>query len=131
MHYAAKNRRLRSIDTQKFFEIYDRFDVNYTDESGLSHFHVTCKFGCCDVVVKFLEAGQDPNCIWQETGDSPLHLALEMGQWDDVSEVLLRHGADANLTNKEGSTPLHVICRMDEFDETEELVDLFLRSLTS
>ncbi|CAB0040283.1 unnamed protein product [Trichogramma brassicae] len=45
------------------FEIYDKFDVNYTDDDGLTHFIVACKLGCDDVVKKFLELGQNPNCL--------------------------------------------------------------------
>ncbi|CAB0038129.1 unnamed protein product [Trichogramma brassicae] len=88
------------------FQIYNRFDVNYTDESGLTHFHIACKYDCYRVVRKFLEFGQDPNCFWSETGDSPLHLTSS----SKVAELLLRSGINPNSTNAKGMTPLHSIC---------------------
>ncbi|KAL7302618.1 hypothetical protein TKK_0004680 [Trichogramma kaykai] len=58
----------------ELFKIYDRFDVNYVDETGLSHFHLACVSPKCrDVVRKFLELGQDPNLVWPLTADRPLH----------------------------------------------------------
>uniref|UniRef100_A0ABD2WX65 Uncharacterized protein n=1 Tax=Trichogramma kaykai TaxID=54128 RepID=A0ABD2WX65_9HYME len=105
---AKRSGLLKYIILDVLFKIFNRFDVNYTDESGLSHLHVACKFGYYGVVEKFLEAGQDPNCLWQKTGDSPLHLALARGCWF-MSELLLKNGADPNLANTAGSTPLHFI----------------------
>ncbi|CAB0041267.1 unnamed protein product [Trichogramma brassicae] len=92
------------------FKIYNRYDVNYTDDSGVTHFHVACEYGCTEVVEKFLELGQNPNCLDYIKGDSPLNYALKNGH-KEVMELLLRNGADPNLSNKEGSTPLHIICK--------------------
>ncbi|CAB0031026.1 unnamed protein product [Trichogramma brassicae] len=99
----------------ELFQIYDRFDGNYINESGLSHFHVACSLCYYDAVEKFLDHGQDPNCILPQTGESPLHLALGRGH-NSLVELLLRSGADPNWANKEGSTALHIIFKRDRQD---------------
>ncbi|XP_023313699.1 ankyrin-1-like [Trichogramma pretiosum] len=113
VHIAAKKSPLICFC---LFDIYNRYDVNYTDETGLSHFHVACMHAYLDEAKKFLELGQDPNCLWLETGDSPLHLILSEARDDSLEdketvELLLRSGADLNLANKEGLTPLHIISK--------------------
>ncbi|CAB0042617.1 unnamed protein product [Trichogramma brassicae] len=50
------------------------------------------------------------NFLEQETGDSPLHLALRYKRKIDA-ENHLRRGADPNFPNAHGDTPLHIICR--------------------
>uniref|UniRef100_A0ABD2VY84 Uncharacterized protein n=1 Tax=Trichogramma kaykai TaxID=54128 RepID=A0ABD2VY84_9HYME len=101
----------------KVFEVYDRFDVNYTDEYGLMHFHVACMCGDVSIAKQFLELGQDPNMICRETGDSPLILAVSSGN-KDLIELLLRKGANSNLANNDGMTALHTICAGD-WDNSE------------
>ncbi|CAB0043986.1 unnamed protein product [Trichogramma brassicae] len=107
------------------FQVYDRFDVNYTDESGVTHFHVACFFGCDEVVEKFLELGQDPNILVPLTGDTPLHLALQY-RHKKATELLLKYGANPNLANVWDVTPLHNVCNSghDNADLAEILFEM-------
>ncbi|XP_023314856.1 ankyrin-3-like [Trichogramma pretiosum] len=105
------------------FNIYDRFDVNYADESGYTHFHAACMLPhCVEVVERFLELGQDPNCLTSETGDSPLLIAAD-SENERVVELLLENGADPNLAAKDGITPLHCI----SFSYNEQMVMKFFK----
>ncbi|XP_023316094.1 ankyrin-1-like [Trichogramma pretiosum] len=105
----------------QLFEIYNRFDLNYTDESGLSHLHVASKFGCYDVVEKFLENGQDVCCVWKKTGDTPLHMAQMNGRIESV-KWLLNTGDDLLLANAIRTTPDRQIA--DYNDENDSAKDL-------
>uniref|UniRef100_A0ABD2VXJ3 Uncharacterized protein n=1 Tax=Trichogramma kaykai TaxID=54128 RepID=A0ABD2VXJ3_9HYME len=120
VHRAARDGNYDCVD--KLFKIYCRFDVNYIDDSGLSHFHVACQSGYEDIVKKFLEFLQDVNCLVQKTGDSPLHLALAKDEIE-VIKLLLRNGANPNVINLEGLTLLHIICvRYDDDDDLKEMI---------
>uniref|UniRef100_A0ABD2WK27 Uncharacterized protein n=1 Tax=Trichogramma kaykai TaxID=54128 RepID=A0ABD2WK27_9HYME len=112
LHHAA--RRLDCLRwthvVEKLFQIYDRYDLNYTDETGLSHFHVACLFGLDLVARRFLQLGQSPDLLPRESVDPPLHLALRYRHWI-VVELLLYRGASFDLPNKDGLTPLHLLCQ--------------------
>ncbi|CAB0043427.1 unnamed protein product [Trichogramma brassicae] len=102
-------RRLRFDLVRGLFDIYKRFDVNYTDHDGLTHFHAACVSGHVAVIEKFLEFGQDPDCLNVSLiVNPPLHLALQWGHGKAV-KTLLRNGANPNLVFK-SYTSLHVAC---------------------
>uniref|UniRef100_A0ABD2VRR7 Uncharacterized protein n=2 Tax=Trichogramma kaykai TaxID=54128 RepID=A0ABD2VRR7_9HYME len=124
VHHAAAYIKSNEEIFDMLFDVYDRYDVNYVDEDGLSHFHIACEFGCDYAVEKFLELGQDPDHLVPATGNSSLHLAVQY-EHKKVVELLLRNGADPNLFNNIGLTPLRIICQRD--DDDDGLAELFFK----
>uniref|UniRef100_A0ABD2XNH3 Uncharacterized protein n=1 Tax=Trichogramma kaykai TaxID=54128 RepID=A0ABD2XNH3_9HYME len=123
IHHAARQKHYAHV--RKLFDrIYDGLDLNYVDYVGFTHFHAFCLSGCRDLVERFLELGQDPNCLVLETGESPLHLAL-IRRHGQVMESLLRRGADPNSTGNYGLTALHIICMRDDDDDDDESSMIF------
>ncbi|KAL7294548.1 hypothetical protein TKK_0012075 [Trichogramma kaykai] len=98
----------------KLFKIYNNFNVNYTDEAGLTHFHAACMARCEHVIERFLELGQDPNVRVSDSGDSPLIMFLAKRSF---AESLLRRGADPNHANAKGLTPLHFLSALEDDDD--------------
>ncbi|KAL7302613.1 hypothetical protein TKK_0004675 [Trichogramma kaykai] len=123
VHVAA--RRGMAHYCADLFGIYDRCDLNYEDERGLTHFHAACMAGADKIVAKFLDLGEDPNQAWSRTGDAPLHMALANRQWE-VARVLLSRGAEPTATNRAGSTPLHVL--VNESLHNDEMAELLLET---
>ncbi|CAB0028553.1 unnamed protein product [Trichogramma brassicae] len=104
----------------QLFRIYDKFDVNYINVHGTSHFEVACMAGCTDAIQKFLELGQDPSRF------PSLNFALWYKS-KEAFELLLRSGADPNLSDHGGSTPLHILFEKDEDDDDDK--DVFVKML--
>jgi ankyrin repeat protein len=54
-----------------------------------------------------LEHGADPNLVWSEPGDAPLHIVAE--RWDvPMIDLLTHHGADIHHRRPDGRTPYTV-----------------------
>ncbi|CAB0037186.1 unnamed protein product [Trichogramma brassicae] len=127
VHHIAANRRKfyywRSDVCELLSNVYDRLDVIYSDESGMTHFHVACMTRSTSVVARFLDSGRDPNYRVRGTDDTPLLLALKEHRMEMV-EFLLRRGANPNLANAKGLTLLHAIIKDGRWlKEFFEIVD--------
>ncbi|CAB0035384.1 unnamed protein product, partial [Trichogramma brassicae] len=134
LHLAATTPPAQLVEeavVESLFKIYDKFEANYSDEDGYTHFQIACRHGCVDAVTKFLEAGQDPNIVKKKTGDTPLHLALLCRDDKDkiqLVKLLLGNGADPKVANAKRSIPLHSFCK--KFYDGD-LAKILLDSLSS
>uniref|UniRef100_A0ABD2X4P1 Ankyrin repeat protein n=1 Tax=Trichogramma kaykai TaxID=54128 RepID=A0ABD2X4P1_9HYME len=102
------------------FKIYDRYDANYIDERGLTHFHIACRHDFDDIVKKFLEHGLDPNIPVTDEVNTSLNLTI-IHERKKCFELLLRNGANPNHADHEGLTPLHRLCDKDISHDWMEL----------
>ena len=75
--------------------------------TSLTALHFAARRGHCDVIRVLLEAGADPNSVFNLMGWSPLYSAAYHGHVDAV-RLLLSAGADPTVYDLDGMTPLHV-----------------------
>ncbi|CAB0035085.1 unnamed protein product [Trichogramma brassicae] len=119
VHHAARRGYIhRNYLINDLFIIYDRFDSNYSDENGYTHFHVACESGCEFVVKKFLELGQDPDCrnnksesirrcTWPWKANQACVYAKMLFEIGDEGGLRVRVDAQDKL----GNTPFHLALR--------------------
>ncbi|KAL7307135.1 hypothetical protein TKK_0000860 [Trichogramma kaykai] len=123
IHHAA---RIEEDDlVNELFGIYDQFEVNYSDHSGLTHFHAASMSGVLYAVRDFIEHGHDVNDCWTATGDTPLHLSLDRRQ-NSVAAFLMINANRPNLwrPNAGGVTVMQlVIARNYEDPFVQNLFD--------
>uniref|UniRef100_A0ABD2XJ07 Uncharacterized protein n=1 Tax=Trichogramma kaykai TaxID=54128 RepID=A0ABD2XJ07_9HYME len=130
LHRAARWGRSYAPMVPLLFNIFDRFDVNYIDDRGVSHFMFAYMIGCVEAVEKFLELGQDPNFDVKRIG-APLDYALGHRS-TEMLRLLLRYGADPNYNGSDSAmTPLHRLSvrlldneLLDDSESTNVRVDL-------
>lgn len=94
-------------------------NINYTDNNGLSHFHIACITGHASMVKYFVDNGVDLNVRFR-SGDhderndfTPLLFAVKYGQLE-IAQLLLERGCDPNAPDFFGRTPLHLVAGIPE-----------------
>jgi ankyrin repeat protein len=80
-------------------------NVKARNRFGATPLSLACTNGGAALIEKLLKAGEDPNAVVSDAGDTALMLAARTGK-PDALKVLLEQSADANKTNAEGQTAL-------------------------
>ena len=75
---------------------------------------------------KSIEAGVDPNTLYDRYGQTPLHVAAFADRSADIIEALIAAGLDPNVkdndNNNEGDRPLHLAAQGDSLEALAALI---------
>ncbi|KAL2078467.1 hypothetical protein ACEWY4_026152 [Coilia grayii] len=80
-------------------------------KANLKKFLEYIQSGSLDKITKALDKGLDPNYHHQESGETPLSLAVQMPQSIEVVRCLVLNGAHLDFRTRDGLTPLHKAVR--------------------
>ena len=99
--------------------------ANSTDAQGLTALHRACKSGEPELVSFLLTLPSlDANKKTQdETGNTPLHVAVDENECPCVELLLAFRGLHATVVNNEGQTACHVACVKDRNDALKLLLE--------
>jgi ankyrin repeat protein len=106
VHYAA----IRGLSSALIFMSAVGADLARPTKKGSTPIHLAARHDNIDTVMFLIE--KDPQALAAVTqkGRSALHIAARNGK-DQMTHVLLEHGADCNATDIFGNTPLHMACK--------------------
>ncbi|KAH6988210.1 ankyrin repeat-containing domain protein [Ilyonectria sp. MPI-CAGE-AT-0026] len=95
------------------------------NDSGQMPFHSAVEAGAIDVVRLYVEGGADRSAQ-DNGGRTPLHLAAEKDNNQDMIRLLLWNGAaSVNFQDAEGRTALHLAARKED---NEQAIEMLLES---
>lgn len=97
-------------------------DVNLTSRLGLTPLFIATVVNADDVVKRLLEAGADPNLRDEKKNTSPLYIAAERGNVNNI-KALLWAKAKTNDYTERGATPLYVASEKGQFDAVKVLLE--------
>ncbi|KAH7418982.1 ankyrin repeat-containing domain protein [Cadophora sp. MPI-SDFR-AT-0126] len=94
----------RSDDEEALIDLFldNKADVNAIGGVHSTPLGAAVMDGEPGMVERLLEKGADPNLVWEKSGRSPLFLACQTQDLDDIN-MLLAAGADVHLATKRGS----------------------------
>uniref|UniRef100_A0ABD2XIA9 Uncharacterized protein n=1 Tax=Trichogramma kaykai TaxID=54128 RepID=A0ABD2XIA9_9HYME len=108
-------------------------DPNAANEAGTTPLHIVSMGDqCYDLAEMLFEICDQRNLTLlvdarDNSGNTPLHLALKYSPLDKESAIklLLSRDADPNSANKEGSTPLYIVCDNYYGDQEDDVANEF------
>ncbi|KAK0124204.1 hypothetical protein ONS95_009184 [Cadophora gregata] len=94
----------RSDDEEALIDLFldNKADVNAVGGVNSTPLGAAVVEGEPGMVKRLLDRGADPNLVWEKSGRSPLFLACQTQDMDDIN-MLLEAGADVHLATKRGS----------------------------
>ncbi|XP_047465116.1 ankyrin repeat domain-containing protein 61-like isoform X2 [Mugil cephalus] len=128
LHMSVRHNALSAIQILSSYGA----NVNAVSCSGMTALHMAAGVLRKDIIVSLIRQGADVNMRSQQSGNTPLHLAVGAVAMkttrileDDISCIteLTERGAEPNIANAAGMTPLQEACSMGN----AQLVDLLLR----
>mmetsp|Transcript_14125 Transcript_14125/g.23088 ORF Transcript_14125/g.23088 Transcript_14125/m.23088 type:complete len:406 (-) Transcript_14125:1387-2604(-) len=116
VHECARYGELPEL--KEILELFPQIDVNGKDGHGSTALHKACANGHDDVVKFLLEKGAE--CMKNESGNSPLHWAIQNRQMETVKLLLATPTSKANVLEKNSDGKSSVTLAHD-FDSAEML----------
>lgn len=118
LHWAAHSGEVKCVGTM----IYElNIPVDIKDSHGGTALFTALFMKKGEVVQFLLEQGADPNTVIDGDLSTPLHIAVEHSDNDDV-KALLAFGANPTAANKEGETPISLAEKKGNKSALKELV---------